>query len=130
MDVNLIITNFIEVIKDKYVLFTGRARRQEFWLFAAAVIAIVVAVSVVGFIFSLLHLGFIATILNVLLWLFSLAIFMPSLGLAVRRLHDIGKEWQYLLIALIPLVGEIILIYFFVQEGVASDNAYGPNPKA
>lgn len=130
MDINQIIENFIDIIKNKYMLFTGRARRREFWLFCLATVVISVAVSIVGAIFSAIHLGFLAVILNIVLWLFSLAILLPGLGLSVRRLHDIGKDWQYLLLAFIPLVGEIILIYFFIQEGTPGENQFGPNPKA
>lgn len=129
MDVTMIIENFVDIVKNKYMLFAGRARRREFWLFCLATVAISVGVTVVAAIFGALRLGFLATILNVVLWLFSLAILLPGIGVSVRRLHDIGKDWQYLLLAFIPLVGEIILIYFFVQEGTPGENQFGPNPK-
>jgi uncharacterized membrane protein YhaH (DUF805 family) len=61
--------------------------------------------------------------------IFSLAILVPCLAVGARRLHDTNRTALLLLLALIPLVGIIILIVFFVQEGTAGNNQYGPNPK-
>lgn len=58
-----------------------------------------------------------------------MAVFIPSLAVGVRRLHDTGKSGWFLLIGLIPLVGGIILFVFTVQDSAAGDNQYGPNPK-
>ena len=54
---------------------------------------------------------------------------VPSLAAGVRRLHDIGKEWYYILLGLVPVVGALVLLYFFVQDSQPGENAYGPNPK-
>ena len=62
--------------------------------------------------------------------LYTLVILLPSLAVAIRRLHDTGRSGWWILIALIPLVGTIVLIVFYVQDGDAGDNAYGTNPKA
>jgi uncharacterized membrane protein YhaH (DUF805 family) len=109
-----------DVIKDsllgtlkKYAVFSGRARRREYWLFFLASF-------VVG-----LVLGWIP----VIGWLVSLALFIPSLSVGVRRLHDTGRGGLTLLLALIPLVGIIILIVFWAQEGAAGENKFGPDPK-
>jgi len=104
--------SFIGTLK-KYVVFNGRARRQEFWIFFAA-----------SFAFGLV-LGWIP----VVGWLVSLAFVIPSLAVGVRRLHDTERTGLMLLLLLIPLVGFIILIVFWVQEGTAGENKYGPNPK-
>jgi len=130
MDINAIINNFIDVIKNKYLLFTGRARRREYWLFCLVNVVISIAVMILAAIFTAIRLAPIAMILNVLSYLFSLAILLPGLALSVRRLHDIGKDWPYLFLALIPFVGAIILIVFFVQDSAPGDNQFGPNPKA
>jgi len=97
----------------KYAVFTGRARRQEFWIFFLCSF-------VVG-----LVLGWIP----VIGWLISLAVFIPSLTVGVRRLHDTGRSGWTELLALIPLAGIIILIVFWAQEGAGGKNKYGPNPK-
>ena len=109
-----------EVIKDtcigcikKYVVFDGRARRREFWIFF---LASFVVSCVVGWI-------------PVIGWLISLALFLPSLTVGARRLHDTDRTALLLLLGFIPLVGLIILIVFWVQEGTPGENKYGPNPK-
>jgi uncharacterized membrane protein YhaH (DUF805 family) len=68
-----------------------------------------------------LGIGFVGVI-------YSLAILLPSLGLAVRRLHDTGKSGWWILISLLPFIGLIILIVFLATDSHA-DNAYGQNPK-
>lgn len=100
----------------KYVEFTGRARRKEFWIFTLVNFVISVLLTVIG-------LEFIGT-------LFGLAILLPGIAVGVRRLHDIGKTGWWLLIGFIPLIGLIVLIYFYVQEGDSGPNEYGANPKA
>lgn len=60
--------------------------------------------------------------------LFSLAVLLPNIAVGVRRLHDLDKSgWWYLLI-LIPLVGALVLIYFFVQKGTDGPNRFGADP--
>lgn len=61
--------------------------------------------------------------------LFSLAIILPSIAVAVRRLHDTGKTGWWLLISFIPLVGAIVLIIFYVSDSQPGSNKYGVNPK-
>ena len=61
---------------------------------------------------------------------FSLATLIPTLAVSVRRLHDTGRSGWWLLLSLIPLIGAIVLLVFFVQDSAAGDNAHGPNPKA
>jgi uncharacterized membrane protein YhaH (DUF805 family) len=97
----------------KYAVFSGRARRQEFWIFFVATF---VVGCVVGWI-------------PIIGWLISLAMVVPSLAVGGRRLHDTNRSALWLLLLLIPLVGFIILIVFWVQEGTAGKNKYGPNPK-
>ena len=111
---------FKEGVTLKYMDFSGRARRREYWgyMLFQAIIAFVA-----GFIDDLLDLH------SILSLIVSLALLLPGLAISVRRLHDLGKDWKYLLIALIPF-GAFYLIYLFVQEGEPGDNAYGPNPKA
>ena len=61
--------------------------------------------------------------------LLTLALLIPSIAVGVRRLHDTGRSGWWLLIALIPLVGAIVLLVFTVQDSEAGANSYGPNPK-
>ncbi len=61
--------------------------------------------------------------------IYSLAVLIPSIAVSVRRLHDIDRTGWWLLIALVPLVGAIVLIVFHVLDGTPGPNRYGPNPK-
>ena len=81
---------------------------------------------VFGFIARLLDAPFISTLGIILVGVVTI---VPSLAAGVRRLHDIGKEWYYILLCLVPVVGLLVLLYFFVQDSQPGENAYGPNPK-
>lgn len=105
----------------KYADFSGRARRSEYWWWVLfnVIISSVLSFLIRGgsgpsFLVSLLLLGLI----------------LPSLAVAVRRLHDTGRSGWFLLIAFIPLVGAIILIVFMATEGNPGDNQYGAPPQA
>jgi uncharacterized membrane protein YhaH (DUF805 family) len=56
-------------------------------------------------------------------------VLLPSLGVAVRRLHDTNRSGWWLLIGLIPIIGGIVLLVFFVLEGTRGPNNHGPDPK-
>lgn len=103
-----------------YVGFQGRARRKEYWMFVLFNIIISI---VLGIIEAVIGTN------QVLSFIYSLAILLPSLAVAFRRLHDTGKSGWWLLIGLIPLIGSIILLVFFCTDSDANDNQYGPNPK-
>jgi len=111
---------YIDVLK-KYAVFTGRARRTEYWMF---VLFNILVILVVGFLDNRLGTG------GILGVLYSLGVLLPSLGVAIRRLHDTDRSGWWLLICLVPLVGCIILFIFMVLEGTPGDNRFGPNPKA
>jgi uncharacterized membrane protein YhaH (DUF805 family) len=103
----------------RYTDFSGRTSVGGFWRFVAINFAVVVVLSILGStssIFFLLYLGY------------ALAVLLPSVAIAIRRLHDTGKSGWMILVGLIPLVGVIILIVFYVQ---ASDgpNEYGTGPE-
>jgi len=112
-------------LQQKYVDFSGRARRSEYWFF---VLFYVIARIVANIIDSIIGTrGFLGG--NGLLGtLLALALLLPGLAVAVRRLHDTGRSGWWVLIGLIPLVGAIVLIVFFVQDS-QGENQYGPNPK-
>ena len=110
---------YLDVLK-KYAVFEGRARRKEYWMFVLFNFLIAIAIGVVE--------GIVGTV-GILGALYALAIIVPGLAVSVRRLHDTGRSGWFLLIGLIPLVGLIILIVFFVQDSQPGDNKFGPNPK-
>ena len=102
-----------------YVDFNGRAPRAEFWYFVLFNLLISIAVTVVGRLVGFDQLGS----------LYSLLVLLPTLAVSVRRLQDIGKSGWFILVALIPLVGALFLIYLYVQDSQPGENQYGANPK-
>ncbi len=110
---------FVEAIKmgfDKYCCFTGRASRSEYWWW-------VLFTFLVG-----LVLGMFGKTGEILSGIATLAFLLPGLGLVFRRLHDIGKPGWFILLGLIPIVGAIILIIWFVKDSEPVANQYGPVP--
>ena len=112
---------FQTVVTKHYVDFQGRARRAEYWWYTLVYVIIYVILAIIQ---NALNLN------AVLTGIFGLALLLPSLGVAFRRMHDIDKSAWWLLIGLIPLVGAIVLIYWFVQPGTSGPNQYGPDPKS
>lgn len=106
-------------LTQKYIDFTGRARRSEYWWFALFSFIVQVVVSAID-------RGMGSQILGGLV---SLALLAPSLAVAVRRLHDTGRSGWWLLLVLLPIIGWIVLLVFYVQDS-QGPNAYGPSPKA
>ena len=120
--------SFLDAIKtcfvEKYVDFSGRASRSEYWWFF--LFQMIVALPLFMIDGALFGWGY-----EDPTWLstsFSLAIFLPNLGVAIRRLHDTGHSGWYLLIALIPCVGIILLIVWFCSDGEELPNVYGSPP--
>jgi len=99
----------------KYANFSGRAHRKEYWMFILIYLIINVILAVLG--------------LEVISALFDLALLVPSISLATRRLHDTSRSGWWQLIVFIPMIGFIVLIIFLVQDS-HDDNDYGVNPKA
>lgn len=117
---------YLEVLR-KYAVFTGRARRKEYWFFI--LFNIIVSI-VLGFADGLMGTFSLDAGIGLLGGLYSLAVLLPSIAVSVRRLHDIGRSGWWLLIALIPIIGAIVLIVFFVLDSNADENEFGANPKA
>jgi uncharacterized membrane protein YhaH (DUF805 family) len=110
----------VQAVLGKYADFSGRARRSEYWFWTLAVM--------LGYVVALI-LTAIAKPFVFLLIIAYLAILVPSLAVAVRRLHDTGKSGWFILLGLIPLVGGIIVLVFMVSDSTPGENQYGPNPK-
>ena len=104
----------------KYAEFSGRARRQEFWMF---VLFNFLAGIAIGIVESILGTG------GALCGLYNLAIVVPSLAVGARRLHDTDRSGWWQLIVLIPLVGFIVLIVFWAADSKPGENRFGANPK-
>lgn len=120
------------MVLSKYVTFSGRASRSEFWWWILALCILLFIAAIIDGAIILPMLGFDAfqeeggQPLSVLV---SLAIFLPNITVGVRRLHDTGRIGWWLLIGLIPVVGLLVLIYFYVQPSEDGGNQYGaPQP--
>ncbi|PIR58168.1 MAG: DUF805 domain-containing protein [Parcubacteria group bacterium CG10_big_fil_rev_8_21_14_0_10_38_31] len=116
---------YIGVLK-KYAVFTGRARRAEYWYFLLTNFLVFIGLGIVNAIVDNKLSFFGIFYIRIL---YSLAIFIPSLAVGVRRLHDTGRSGWWLLISLIPLIGTIWLFILLVLDSNPGDNKYGPNPK-
>lgn len=116
---------YLEVLS-KYAVFTGRARRSEYWYFALLNTIFLIALGILEGALGL----FPDSRHSVLGLVYNLAVFFPALAVSVRRLHDTGRSGWWLLIAIVPLLGAIALLVFMLTDSDAGKNEYGPNPKA
>ena len=105
---------FLDVIKNKYAAFDGRARRAEYWYFC---------------LFNFLAGVITSFIWEPLNWIYSLVVLIPGIALGVRRLHDIGKSGWWCLLSLLPVVGNLILMIWFCRDSQPGKNQWGYSPK-
>jgi uncharacterized membrane protein YhaH (DUF805 family) len=149
---------YIKVLQN-YAYFKGRARRREYWMFNLINFIIVFLMIILdritnltfgdffyNYMYEFFHgpyngigiRGVIDTsdpltifIFNygILTWFYSIFVFIPSLAVSVRRLHDIGKSGWMILINLIPIFGSIWLLVLYLTDSEYTTNAYGTSPK-
>ena len=116
---------YLKVLKN-YVVFSGRARRKEYWMFGLFNIIFSILAMILDNVLgtAIEDVGY-----GLFYILYALAVLTPSLAVAVRRLHDVGKSGWMILISLIPLAGPIWLLVLLVTDNNPGENQYGPNPK-
>ena len=136
-----LLTYWSESFTKHYVDFSGRARRSEYWgtvLFnvIAQVVLSVVLVAVLVIWFSSTEMNADVSVVRLSLImikavrsLYSLIWLLPGLAVAVRRLHDIGKSGLNVLWVFLPIIGWIMLLYWFCQDSELGENKWGANPK-
>ncbi len=123
----------VKTVYNKYATFQGRATRSEYWyfylFFVIVDLALIYGSAIIGSIFNGLD-GFATgmTVGTALYGIFALASFLPSLAVSVRRLHDTNRSGWNVLWSLLPLIGAIILLVFFVTPSKES-NQYGEKPE-
>lgn len=110
-------TYYWDVLKKHYVDFAGRATRTNYWMFVLFNFLVFLVLSVI--------LSFFGDVGNVIYFLLTLAVLLPSLGIAVRRLHDTDRSGWWLLITLIPFIGTIVLLVFLVLPSTQGANRFG-----
>ncbi|MGC5021283.1 DUF805 domain-containing protein [Micromonospora sp. DT47] len=120
-------TAAIRSVLTQYVGFTGRARRSEYWWFALFTVLVGLAAAILDSVLGTTlgsdgSTGVIGIIVN-------LALLLPTLAVAMRRLHDTDRSGWWLLIGLVPIVGAIVLLVFFVLNSTPGANRFGTNPK-
>jgi uncharacterized membrane protein YhaH (DUF805 family) len=108
-----------------YFTFSGRSRRTAYWMFVLFNIIAIILANIIDNVLGLAGPGGYGPISAI----YGLAVFIPGLALAIRRLHDAGRTGWWMLIGFVPVIGLIVLIIFFVTDSQPGSNQYGPNPK-
>jgi len=119
---------YLEPLK-KYAVFTGRARRKEFWTFTIVNIIIGIILMNIdkstgtyvyvqytngyGYDYGWIHA------------IFSLAVFIPGIAVMVRRLHDTSRSGFFIFLGLIPIIGFIILLIYMLLDSTPGKNQFG-----
>lgn len=115
--------DFITAIKTclgKYATFQGRAIRSEYWYFTLFNLILNLMASVIA--------GASLGALTVLPVIVLIALLVPSIAVSIRRLHDLDKSGWWVLLALIPLIGAIILLIWSIKRGTVGLNRFGADP--
>jgi uncharacterized membrane protein YhaH (DUF805 family) len=110
----------------QYADFSGRARRKEYWMFILFNMIFGIVAMILD---NILGIAIEGVGYGPLYGLYALAVFIPGLAVAVRRLHDVGKSGWMILVVLIPLIGAIWLLVLMVTDSNSGENQYGQNPK-
>ncbi len=120
-------------LTEKYATFSGRASRAEYWWFTLAVFLISIAVAIMEMaLFSPSMPGLSADSLpdgdGPVTVLLGLAVFLPGLGVAVRRLHDTGHSGWWVLLGFVPIIGSLVLLWWYISPSQQGANRYGAQP--
>jgi uncharacterized membrane protein YhaH (DUF805 family) len=114
----------------QYATFTGRARRREYWWFTLLTVLVNIVLGIVdGAVMggaTLAQFGGIGPLGAIA----ALALIIPGLAVSFRRMHDLDRSAWWLLLGLLPLIGGLILLYWYVQRGTVGGNRFGPDPLA
>ena len=136
-------TEAVRVCLRKYVDFSGRARRSEYWFWTlaqglvllavyAVLIAVTIATGALGSVddsgVASTGGGLVSALLGLLFLVVALGLFLPSLAVTVRRLHDTNRSGWWYLLSLVPF-GSIVLLVFCCLDSTPGPNQFGPNPK-
>ena len=111
----------------RYAEFSGRSQRKEYWMYTLFLFIVSIVIGIIEGILGInTMIGGVYGPLTVLLLLGTL---VPSIAVGIRRLHDTDRSGWWLLIALVPLIGAIVLLVFYVSDGTSGSNRFGPDPK-
>ena len=118
--------NFWQVIQSgfrNYVTFSGRAMRSEYWFWVLFTVLVGLATEILDSTILSTQMPAASPLNSV----FNLLTLLPSLAIAVRRLHDIDRGGWWILITL-TIIGIFVLIYWTAKEGTPGPNRFGPDP--
>jgi uncharacterized membrane protein YhaH (DUF805 family) len=116
---------YMQALK-KYAVFSGRARRKEYWFYMLFYLIILVVLSICdGIIGTTMQGGGV----GILTLIYILAVLIPTLAVTIRRLHDTDRSGWWIFIQLVPIVGFFVFLYFMVSDSTPGTNTYGPSPK-
>jgi uncharacterized membrane protein YhaH (DUF805 family) len=101
---------------ENYATFDGRASRPAYWWWFLFLILVTIAANILDAIVGI-------PIFSIVV---ALGLLLPNLSVGIRRLHDTGHTGWWILIGLIPIIGFIVLLIFFLQDGDPGENEYGP----
>ena len=101
-----------------YTNFSGRARRKEYWYFSLVHSILIVTAMIVDYIIFGSETGLFYVVV-------MLGLFIPSVSVAIRRLHDTSRSGWWMLLAFIPLIGSIILLVFLATDTKLETNKWG-----
>lgn len=124
---NAVKTYFLDVITKHYFDFNGRANRTQYWLYQ---LFLFISCFILDIIFFFLEffleemLGAILFLPAILFLLYDLALILPTLGITVRRLHDINFRGWWILLVLVPVLGPLVLFVFTVLPGTEGKNRF------
>ncbi|MFD1341558.1 DUF805 domain-containing protein [Litorisediminicola beolgyonensis] len=119
------LTNAFQHGLSHYASFASRTDRATFWWYVLAVFLIIVITNVIdGLVF-----GWAPEAGEPISFLVALALILPNIAIGARRLHDTGRSGWWLLLCLIPVIGTLVLIWFYIQKGEPGPNAYGDAPR-
>ena len=111
----------IRICINKFVDFSGRASRAEFWYwYLFSFLVLIIPGWIMGATSGAIH-----TIFAIIYWILAAILILPSLAVAWRRLHDTGRAGGWWFISFIPLIGQIILIIWWATPGQPESNRFG-----
>ena len=111
-------------VLNQYTDFQGRARRKEYWMFTLVSSGISIIMMIVDY-----FIGIKIWDTGLLYLLYGLGVFIPTIAVGIRRLHDIGKSGWMMLVSIIPIAGIIWLIVLFATDSQKGINDWGECPK-
>jgi len=115
---------YLDALKN-YATFSGRATRQQYWMFVLFNIIIAILLGIIDGVFGFTNedgMGLLGTV-------YSLAILIPAIAILARRLHDIGRTGWWILLLFIPLIGAIVILIFALLDSERNENEYGASLK-